>query len=65
MSQTEIVYQILREGVQSAHTQVNVLLWVGGDSLKDMRENCTGPNEPMKKLLQHHQVHVCVLVLSV
>ena len=65
MSQTEIVYQILREGVQSAHTLVNGMLWAAGDSLKDMRENCTGPHEPMKKLLQHHQVRACACYLCV
>ena len=56
MSQAEVVFQILREGVQSAHTLIPALLWVGGDSLKEMLLNCMGDSEPLRNLLSTRQV---------
>ena len=56
LSQAEIVFQILREGVQSAHSQVPALLWAGGDSLQEMIDNCMGEHEPFRKMMQAHRV---------
>ena len=58
LSQAEVVYQVLREGVQSAHSQVPGLLWAGGDSLAEMILNCMGESEPLRKLLRPHLVHM-------
>lgn len=63
LSQAELVFQILREGVQSAHSQVNAMMWAGGDSLKEMIENCSGEHEPFQKLLRAQQVlSMCVIL---
>ena len=56
LSQTEVVYQVLREGVQSGHSQLPGLLWAGGDSLLEMIANCMGEHEPLKQLLEQHVV---------
>jgi hypothetical protein len=39
MSQTEVVGNVLNEGVQSAHLQIPFFLWANGDSLKAHLEN--------------------------
>ena len=56
VSQAELVFQILREGVQSAHSQIPALLYSGGDSLKDILENCMGEHEPLQEVTKSHQV---------
>ena len=56
LSQAELVFQILREGVQSAHSQIPALLWAGGDSLREMIENCMGEHEPLRKIMETHRV---------
>ena len=60
MSQAELVFQILREGVQSAHSQVNALMWAGGDSLSDMLEHCSGEHKPLHKMMEQQQVSLNV-----
>ena len=70
LSQAEVVFQVLREGVQSAHSLIPALFWAGGDSLKELLDNCTGEHQPLQKVLQIHrvrmpQVSICLNMVTI